>query len=118
MKFNIDEFKRIAARVYPQPTEWYKCPYSFDEVMDVFAYFFEAYEDYRGEVHPPINANQIFDIIDKMPVVDDIDVSPEMYKEMIERYFQSSFQNRCNYRINHFFSGDVRKYRLYELAYI
>lgn len=35
---------------------------------------------------------------------------------MIDAYFETEFYD-CNYRINHFFSGQIRELRFYEEIY-
>lgn len=98
-------------------------PYTFNEVLDVFEYFFNAYENATGEAHPPIKKEQIARIIKVMPFYDEVpnasgcaDIIPEAYPVLIDKYFETPFRN-CNYRINHFFSGDVRTLRMYEELY-
>lgn len=53
MLFDFEKFEDIAASVYPET------PYSFEESMSVFKYFFSKYEQVMGYPHPPIKANQI-----------------------------------------------------------
>lgn len=117
MYFNFDIFSRIATQAYQEA----KTPYSLQEVLDVFGYFFEAYEAQMRETHPPIRRDQIKRIIDLMPFYDGIsssgvDIAPEDYPILIDSYFRTPFRN-CNYRINHFFSGDIRTMRMYEELY-
>lgn len=111
MKFDIEKFERIAAKVYPGG------PYSFEECMMVFRYFFERYEQFAGQAHPPIKAEQIAAICRIMPFADRPgtipDYDPSIYTELIDRYFRTPFRS-CNYRINHFFSGQIRDTRYLE----
>ena len=102
-----------------------KSPYSLDEVPDMFSYFFQCYEDIMGEPHPGIRREQIENIIQLMPYSSrdgcgfdckTIDFSPEDYPVMIDAYFETEFYD-CNYRINHFFSGQIRELRFYEETY-
>ena len=44
------------------------------------------------------------------------DTSPEDYRVLIDKYFETTFNN-CDYRINHFFSRDIRTNRFYEELY-
>lgn len=119
MLFDFEIFSRVAKMAYME----IETPYTLQEVLDVFAYFFDAYEAEMGEVHPPIRKEQIKRIIQTMPYYDrtDItagytDISPEEYPILIDAYFQTPFKN-CNYRINHFFSGMVRTMRMFEELY-
>lgn len=113
MLFNFDIFTRVATQAYQEA----KTPYSLQEVLDVFGYFFEAYEAKMKEAHPPIRRGQIKCIIALMPFYGSgVDISPEDYPLLIDSYFRTPFRN-CNYRINHFFSGDIRTMRMYEELY-
>lgn len=96
-------------------------PYSFDEVMFVFRKFFICYEAYMGEQHPPLKREQIRKCMEVMPYFDGkgssiADFTLEEYDEIIEQYFRTPFKN-CDYRIAHFFSGDIRFLRAYETIY-
>lgn len=119
MLFDFDRFTPIVAEVYSE----IESPYSLDNVLGVFYFFFLAFELATATIHPGIKRQQIADIINAMPQiwVDKggkhevlIDIEPEYYPDMITRYFETYFP-RCNYRINHFFSGRVRELRYYEV---
>lgn len=117
MLFDFEKFEDIAASVYPET------PYSFEESISVFKYFFSKYEQVMGSPHPPIKANQIVRICQKMPFIsceergDSIaDVDADEYPAMIDRYFKTEFRN-CNYRINHLFAGRIREMKFYEALY-
>lgn len=119
MLFNFDIFTRVATQVYKQADS----PYTLQEVLDVFAYFFDAYREAIGEDHPPIRREQIKRIVEAMPYYDKLpnspghpDILPEDYPVLIDSYFRTPFRN-CNYHINHFFSGDIRTMRMYEELY-
>ena len=96
-------------------------PYSVDDVLAVFAYFFDAYAAEIHQPHPPLKKEQILRIIEQMPFVDIhhgnvADLDADAYPVMIDRYFRTPFRN-CDYRINHFFSGQIREMRFYEECY-
>lgn len=117
MFFDFDKFSGIAASVYTDS------PYSLAEVLDVFRYYFEQYETYTGAAHPPIRAGQIGRIIAEMPYIDGADksqrgteIDPDCYPPMIDQHFQTRYR-RCDYNINHFFSGRIRELRFYETCY-
>lgn len=117
MLFDFEKFEDIAASVYPET------PYSFEESMSVFKYFFSKYEQVMGSPHPPIKAHQIVRICQKMPFISCeekggsiADVNASEYPTMIDRYFNTEFRN-CNYRINHFFAGRIREMKFYEELY-
>lgn len=110
--------------------------YSFDDVLHVFRFYFLTYELVMETAHPAISIAQIARIIEKMPyllIKDDdppadnppyegggnddearwIDLSPEEYELMIDQHFVTNYA-RCDYNINHFFSGKIRDNRYYE----
>lgn len=119
---NIAYFSRLAEREYDSVVRKFQdFPYSFNDVMLVFTDFFRKYELYRGESHPPVRRELIRNYIRRMPFDDDglrfcADIDPEVYPEIITGYFNTPFK-KCDYRIAHFFSGDIRMLRLYEIMY-
>lgn len=117
MLFDFDKFTEITASVYADG------PYSLEEVLGVFRYYFEQYEAYMGAPHPSIRASQIERIIREMPYIDEtdkghstMDVDLDCYEAMIDQHFQTRYRN-CDYNINHFFSGRIRELRFYETCY-
>lgn len=115
MIFDFKKFSSIATAVFPGGL------YSLEESLSVFQYYFQKYEDYFGRPHPPIRTSQIVHIAKEMPWVfkDDRgsffrDVEPENYFEMIDKHFNTRYR-RCDYNINHFFSGRIRELRLLEI---
>ena len=119
MIFNFREFGKIAEGVYKglETEESLGGGYGLDEVLYVFRAYFAAYERYMGKPHPPIKSGQIRWIIEAMPTIDTpydtVDISPEDYPGLIERYFQTDYP--CSDRnINHFFSGRIREIKYLE----
>lgn len=117
MLFDFQHFADITAAVFPQS------PYSLEDALTVFHYYFQTYETYRGVPHPPIRASQIVAIIQNMPWLcqeskggEYADIEPYQYEEMIDKHFATRYR-RCDYNINHFFSGRIRELRLYECGY-
>ena len=105
MLFDFDKFADITASVFPGG------PYTLDEALGVFQYY------------PPICASQIVRIIRDMPWIEQADrgsayadIPPESYPPMIDQHFQTRYR-RCDYNINHFFSGRIRELRFYETCY-
>ena len=89
----------------------------------MFRYYFEQYEAHTGRPHPPICASQIVRIVRDMPWIEQADrgrayadIPPESYPPMIDQHFQTRYR-RCDYNINHFFSGRIRELRFYETCY-
>ena len=95
--------------------------YSFEEVLQVFRYYFETYELIFGEAHPMISIDQIARIIDYMPFIFDggkmIDIYPDEYETIIDQHFNTRYMAGCDYNINHFFSGCIREMRYFETLY-
>ena len=119
MEFDFDWFTRLVKQVYPEEHEGL---YNLNETLAIFGYFFSAYERYMGMQHPPLRTDQIERIICAMPSIpgesyDDVFCpDPEEYELMIDRYFETDY-GRCDYRINHFFSGRIREIKYYETCY-
>ena len=92
---------------------------SFDDCMKVFGLYFDAYRDFTGQGHPVPGYKQIAAILEKMPFADAegrIPLEAEDYEALIPAYFLIRFPN-CDYRISHFFAGDIRENRFYETLY-
>ncbi len=109
-------FARICAQIY----KTVETRFSFEDCMKVFAMFFDCYRDFTGKDHPiPSSYKQIAAIMEKMPSVQDgdreFDLEPEDYEKMIPAYFLIDFPG-CDYHISHFFAGNIRLYRYYEIC--
>lgn len=116
MQFDFNRFSKIAATVYEEDN-----PYSLMECLGVFRCYFQTYEDFRGHPHPPIRAAQIAHIMSEMPYIVqedrggyEEDIDPEAYETVIRLHFKTEYR-RCDYNINHFFSGRIRELRWYEM---
>lgn len=105
------DFEKLCEQEHPEGS-----PFTLEECLEVFHYFFRKYEDFTGKPHPPLKGEQIHRIMVKMPYLDDYPIEPESYKAMIDKYFRTPFPD-CDYRINHFFSGQIRRLRYYEECY-
>lgn len=126
-KFNWGMFSDMVETVYSRPNF---CPlhvediepYTVDDFLSIFEYFFKKYKAVVGKEHPPLKWPQIKDIMERLPHIDFddkagwIDVPPEAYPHMIDAYFSTKFVN-CNYRINHFMSDNIRIFKFYEAWY-
>lgn len=64
---NLDIFEAIAKRAYDENP----CDYSLEEVLQVFEYYFQVYENTFNKSHPHISLKQIKRIILEMPYVKD-----------------------------------------------
>lgn len=116
MLFDFDRFKVIAKLAYRRIGE---SAYSIDDALRVFKYYFDTYEMIFREAHPAINIVQTARIIEKMPYLPDgIDISPGEYELMIDQHFATIYNGgNCDYNINHFFSGQIREMRFFEVCY-
>lgn len=116
MQFDFEKFAKIAMDVYNQT----ESPYSLEEVLEVFRYYFQQYEDYTGYPHPPIKTAQITRILEAIPYLTleyrEEDIEPECYPPMIDKHFETQYRH-CDYNINHFFSGRIRELRYLETCY-
>lgn len=118
------DFENFTTRVKLAYRRVGHCAYSLEDVLGVFRYYFETFEYLLEEVHPMISIDQIERIIDKMPYLigeeernsSIFDIAPEQYKTIIEQHFITNYR-RCDYNINHFFSGRIRDLRFYETCY-
>lgn len=117
LTFDFEKFADITASVYPQSV------YSLQDALSVFRYYFEQYEKHMGRPHPAIKASQIVRICQDMPYIVQTDrgayiedVSPDAYRAMIDKHFATRYR-RCDYNINHFFSGKIRELRFFETCY-
>ena len=119
MIFDFDKFTNSVKLAYRQCNE---PVYSVEEVLQVFQYYFEVYEYNLGKKHPALKLDQIARIIDKMPYIDEesgFDIEPNAYEDMIDQHFKTTYNGgKCDYNINHFFSGGIRKNRYYERCYM
>ena len=121
MLFDFDRFTIAAKLAYRRRKG---SAYSFDDVLKVFKYYFDTYEMVFDTAHPMISVGQIAKIIDKMPFIQDEDyetrhmpdISPDNYMEIIDQHFITKYR-KCDYNINHFFSGRIRDMRFYEVCY-
>lgn len=117
MLFNFERFTECAKLAY---RHFENSPYSLNDVLAVFKYYFETYEYVLGQVHPPIKVKQIRDIIMKMPFFDErginVDLTVEDYEILIDQHFVTDYRE-CDYNVIHFFSGKIRELRYYENFY-
>ena len=117
MLFDFERFVTAAKLAYR------RCEsnvFSFNDVLHVFQYYFESYELVFGAAHPMISIDQITQIIEKMPFIDDsgdVILTPEDYQVIIDQHFITKYRN-CDYNINHFFSGRIREMRCFETLFI
>ena len=87
------------------------CPFSYEEALYIFRYYFEKYKHFWGINHPSIGFDKLVSLLN------DIDgdglFTAEDYTSMIDAYFKTRFRN-SDRNIIHFFSGKIRELRYYE----
>ena len=114
MIFDFETFERGVRLAYRKYNIWYE----IEDVLHVFRYYFETYEFLFHKAHPLLKLNQIERIICTMPCIDDgrgsLDIDPSIYPELIDQHFATKY-NRCDFNINHFFSGQIRIMRYYDV---
>lgn len=111
-----EQFRKICSWIYRTVDAAH---FTYEDCMCVFRLYSEAYTDFTGNKHPVPSYKQIAAIIEKMPFADtdgEIPLSPEDYEVLIPAYFLVRFPG-CDYRISHFFAGDIRENRYYETLY-
>jgi len=95
--------------------------YTLEDTLAVFECYFEKYEETLRAVHPNIRLPQIEKIIMVMPdtggSTHEIKLDPDDYPALIDKHFETQYKAGCDYNVNHFFSGDVRAMRYYEVFY-
>lgn len=119
MIFDFDTFAQVAKRVFVDDGL-----YTLDEVLFVFRAYFEQYEAHTGHAHPPIKSSQIARMIDVMPNLEAEDIGAYSavidavhYPDIITKHFETQYW-RCDWNINHFFTGRIRWLRAREAGVI
>ncbi len=121
--FNMNILKNQIAQQYISVfTEDNTYPFTFEEVVDIFVFYYEEYKKHMNTDHPILNNKNVKKVIEELPLCDDtsgngyIELFPDFYPDMIKKHFETSYQN-CDYNILHFISGSIRALRYYETIY-
>lgn len=102
-------FNETCRRAYGQVSD---PGYTLEETLHILQYFFKAYENHRGEPHPPLTVKNLVRIIEALP--GELYPIGEEYEMLIDAYFGTRYAH-CDYRINHFLSGRVREILHYRM---
>lgn len=83
-----------------------------DEVFAIFDRFFKTYYSHFGRRHPVPTDKSLLRAVASLQRQEDyyeceIPLDSEVYAELIERYFNSDYQDGCDYHLQHFCSGDI-----------
>lgn len=114
---DLDYFHNLVHDLYDSSLT----PFTEEEVLEVFDFYFSDYRVFRGRDHPRLGRENILKIIRKMHkddfgntyTVEDYVDGQSFKPRMIDKYFKTEFPN-CDYNINHFFYGRIRSYRYQE----
>jgi hypothetical protein len=94
------------------------------DTIEVIEYFLEQYKRCQGEKHPNLKPQQWERVVATLFFCHDdaldgksFDLDVETLQIMIDRYFETAFQEGCNYSIIHFNNSEIKLRRLYEVAY-
>lgn len=112
MTFNFEHFKQVAKIAYRRCGDH---PYTLEDVLDIFEYYFDSYELVFERPHPMISLAQTERIIRAMPECDNPGlpwdtsetIEPGDYEELIDQHFSTEYRS-CDYNVNHFFCGAIR----------
>lgn len=88
------------------------------EIRDIIVYFYKEFYRNFGVDHPPLSAKNMSEIV--LALYDDdfgLCHCLEAYAPMIDKYFSTDFGEHCDYHLNHFVSGEVRKMQYYSTQY-
>lgn len=124
LKDNIRDFPSGKSRAYS--FEEYLSSINRDsdieeEKIEVVRYYLEKYREERGREHPKLRADQWEKVLDSIFKAEDdygreFSLLPEHLFEMIDRYFETRYQEGCDYSILHFISPGVMMRRAFEVA--
>lgn len=114
MLFDFEKFQKILEHIYPECST----SFSLEDTKNVFLQYFRTYEGCTGHAHPPIRAEQIKRIVERMDSWEDglsrtVNVFPFQYEYLIRQHFRTKYRH-CDYNVNHFFSGKIREMRCYD----
>lgn len=86
------------------------------EICNNIKYFLEKYEAFCHQEHPYISRENLLKIYDQYYNYWSSDnIEYEDWKYIIDDYFNQTFKEDCDYRIFHFFSGDIIKNLYYHV---
>jgi len=86
-----------------------------DSIEEVISYFYEWYEEYMGEKHPPLKEAQLQRVYDALAsFMDTYCLDTEYMRRIVDCYFETPFEN-CDYRLNHFATEGILLCRMFEV---
>lgn len=92
------------------------------EAVKAIAYFLDRYQQNIKDEHPYLKPGQWEGVVESVLSLwkeygADEDLEFEEIKILVDKYFETKFQDGCNYSILHFNSGRVKELRFYEELY-
>jgi hypothetical protein len=92
------------------------------EEVEAIQYFLQAYRYHRGVEHTILKPDQWQRVVDTIfscnnAIGDSKDLTLDDITIMTDKYFETKFQEGCNYAILHFNNDGVKTNRMYEVAY-
>lgn len=97
-----------------------KTPYTAEELTEVFDLYFRKFRLYTGREHPEPKNGKLYTLAKVLPYygaeTNDprlmtgaaCEILPEQYSRIMDNYFASKYRG-CNYHIDHFFAGQIRR---------
>lgn len=115
------DFDVVCEQIRQAYEEMEDYPYSEKEVETIFKTYFKYYRKYRGREHPKLSTENIRQIMNKLPYIDENhgctqDIEASQYEQLISKHFRTKYED-CDYNINHFVSGRIRDLRFFEECY-
>ena len=95
----------------------HKNPPPDPDIIEGVKYYLSSYQKYMDKEHPRLKYHQWEKVIEEIKSVDGFELDLDDLKAMIDKHFQTKYQEGCNYNILHFVSEGVMLRRMYEVAY-
>lgn len=88
------------------------------DFVEIITFYYEAYMRTFHKEHPRLSTKAMDDVVSALCYGSEMveDIHPETYEAMIERHFQTEY-NDCDYNICHFMTEGIRNNRFYEACY-
>lgn len=91
-----------------------------DDMVETFRYFYQMYKDRTGKEHTKLSQDNIDNVVNNLianlsECCGSFDA--DSAEIMIDNYFDTRFEDGCNYSIIHFSCEDIIKNRFYQTLY-
>lgn len=91
-----------------------------DDMVETFRYFYQMYKDRTGNEHNKLSQDNIDNVVNNLILnMSECcgDFNSDGAEIMIDNYFDTRFEDGCNYSIIHFSCEDIIKNRFYQTLY-